>query len=595
MIEAVFWEKESECEPNAEKCQKKECDLEICEELHNMNNTEWILDEIKSHGYAALWVDSCRFTLNASIMYDCNFSRKSCDQEELCEILEEKMEYSNTSIMNSSLSIEECNVTVNNVSAKMHECKMRKDHRNTSCDQEELCVILEEKMDNLSMSMNSSRWIEECNVTVNNVSAKMHECEMREKPENKSCDIHELCDELAEYLEGYENENFTIVTVTVEDCNVTLDQRVYQTCKKNRSCEINGLCKELVENNYNESRINTTVRVKGCSVEFNQTVIDACDIEFHHCKIEELCSKYRELAVVHSKKSFPKMVEGCKVDWNEMEQCNITFMNDTTCEVHELCHLLDDVLERYENGSAINETVSAGNCSIMVDREVYDICKNHSCELSDLCKPLRRELEMKRDWSAMMNSTIEVEMCRVTLNHAVLQECNITMKKNKSEDCSINKFCKTIRENNYNSSMVNKTIYIEECTILFDKRVVDACNIKFETFCKVEDLCPRYRALAMNHTIYSFPEYIGKCKVNMDDFDQCNVTLQELGDYYYRTFYNGFKISDSIKNVSFVAIRGADIGKQEGRWQYEHNGAWTHLDPVSPDRAIVLASSTRLR
>ena len=591
----------------------KECNMtvNVSAKMHECNTGKYrrnmscgyeklcdILEEKMEHSNMSMndsmWIKECNMTVNVSAkMHECNTSKyrrnMSCGYEKLCDILEEKMEHSNMSL-NDSMWIKECNITVN-VSAKMHECNTSKYRRNMSCGYEKLCDILEEKMEHSNMSLNDSMWIKECNITVN-VSAKMRECNMSKDRENKSCNIHELCDELADYMEEYEKGNMTNTTVKVEDCNIRISEEVYQVCKRNRSCEINSLCKDLKENNYNESKINTTIRIKGCDVEFNPTVIDACGITFHHCKIEDLCSKYRELAVNYTKKSFPKMVEGCKVDWNEMEQCNITFKNDS-CEIHKLCHLLDDALERYKNGSAVNETVSVDNCNIMIDQKVYYICGKHTCELSDLCKPLRKKLDMERDWS--MNSTIGIEMCHVTLNFTVLEECNITMMKNDSKNCKVSKLCKAIRENNYNSSMVNKTIYIKDCKILFDKSVLDVCNITFKTSCKVEDLCSRYRELGRNHDVYSFPKYIGKCKVNMDDFEQCNVTLQELNEYRYRIFYNGFKISDSIKNVSFVAIRGADVGSQNGHWEYESDGAWIPFDSVSSDRALVLASTIRLR
>ena len=336
--------------------------------------------------------------------------------------------------MNDSMWVKECNMTVN-VSAKMRECNIGNDRENMSCSYEKLCDILEEKKEHSNMSMNDSMWVKECNMTVN-VSAKMRECNMSKDRENKSCEIHELCDELADYIEEYENGNMTNRTVNVKDCNIRISEEVYQVCKKKRSCEINSLCEDLKENNYNESKINTTIRVEGCNVEFNLTVIDACGITFYHCKIEDLCPKYRELAVNYTKKSFPKMVEGCKVDWNEMEQCNITFKNDS-CEVHKLCHLLDNALQRYRNGSAVNETVSVANCDVMIDQKVYYTCGKHSCKLSDLCKPLRKKLDIERDWS--MNSIIEIDMCHVTLNVTVLEKCNITMKKNESKNCEVNK------------------------------------------------------------------------------------------------------------------------------------------------------------
>ena len=598
LINSVLWEKASECKPHAEKCKKedKECDFEICEKLHYMNNTEWIWGEIEMEGNATVWIGSCNFTVNAHMMQGCNLTMEhknmSCDPERLCDILEEKKEDGNMP-MNGSMWVEECNVTIN-VSAKMHECNLTKDHKNMSCDPERLCDILKEKTEYGNMSMSGDMWIEECNITIN-ASAKMHECNLTK--DHKPCNIHELCDDLEDEIEEYENGNKVNETVTLGDCNITLNEHFYQICTKNRSCEIRTLCKSLTENNYNQSKINTTIRVKGCHVLFNQSVIDTCNISFHHCKIEDLCPKYRELAVNHTKKSFPKMVEGCKVDWEEMEQCrNITFKNDS-CEVHELCHFLDDALRRYNNDSAMNESVTVGNCTIDVDRNVYDICTNHSCELSELCKPLRKKLDKERDWSrSMMNSTIEVKMCYLTLNQTVLEQCNITMEKNDSKNCKINKLCKRIIENNYNGSMLNMTIHIEECEIMFDKKVVDACNITFEPPCKVEDLCSKYRALGQNHTKYSFPKYVGECKVNMDDFEQCNVTLQELTDYHYNIFYNGFKISASVKkSVSHIAIRDVGMASQYGHWEYENSGTWTPLGPVSSNRSIVLASDTRLR
>ena len=457
-----------------------------------------ILDEKIEHWNMSMngnmWIDECNIEVNVSAKkYECNATKhhmtKSCDAGQLCAILDEKIEHWNMS-MSGNMWIEECNISIN-VSAKMHECNARKHHMKKLCDARKLCYVLERKMMHSNISMNGITWIHECNISIN-APAKIRECNLTKLRMNKSCNIYELCDGLQWFIREYDTSVNT--TVSVEGCSVTIDEHVYKTCKRNRSCEIEGLCKPLIENNYyNESNMNKTIHVKGCDVVFNETVIHICNISLFHCKIESLCSKYRQLAVNHTQESFPETVEGCKVDWNEMEQCNIKF------------------------------------------------------------------------------------------------------RKNDS-DCSVEKLCKPIIEYNYNMTMMNKTLHIDGCDIKFDHVVLNACDITFTT-CKIEDLCPKYRVLALNHTIYSFPQYIGECKVNVDDFAQCNVTVQERPmDYHYKVFFNGFKISDSVEEtVTHVAVREFDLAGDDGQWEYQYDGIWRRLGPVSSDNATILPSNTRLR
>ena len=456
-----------------------------------------ILDQNMEYGNMSMnantWIKECNISINvAAKMYECNATKhhinKSCDAVQLCAILDEKIERWNMS-MNGNMWIAKCNIEVN-VSAQMHECNATKHYMKKLCDARELCYVLERKIMHSNISMNGSTWIRECNISIN-APAKIRECNLTKLRMNKSCDIYELCDGLQWVIREYDTSVNT--TVSVEGCDVTIDEYVYKTCKRNRSCEIEELCKPLIENNYNESNMNKTIHVKGCDVVFNETVIHICNISLFHCKIESLCPKYRELAVNHTQESFPETVEGCKVDWNKMEQCNIKF------------------------------------------------------------------------------------------------------RKNDS-DCSVKKLCKPIKEYNYNMTMANKTLNIDGCDIKFDHVLWDACGITFTT-CKIEDLCPKYRALALNHTIYSFPQYIGECKVNVDDFAQCNVTVQEGPmDYYYKVFFNGFKISDSVEEtVTRIAVREFDLAGDDGQWEYQYDGTWRRLGPVSSDNATILPSNTRLR
>ena len=449
----------------------------------------------------SIWLDECNITISntSAKIHECNLTKhhknKSCDARKLCYVLEAKMDYWNMS-MNDSMWLDECNITIN-VSAKIRECNLTKHHKNKSCDARKLCDVLEEKMKYGNMSVNDSMWLHECNITIN-VSAKIHECNLTKHHKNKSCDARKLCHVLEEKMK-YGNMSVN-GSMWLDECNITINAsaKVYECNltkhrKMNRSCEINTLCKPLIENKYNESNMNKTIRVEGCDVEFNETVIRMCNISFRFCKIEDLCPRYRELAVNHTKESFPKTVEGCKVNWDNIKQCNITFP---------------------KNGS----------------------------------------------------------------------------------DCNLKKLCKPIKENNYNMSMVNKTLRIDECVIRFDETVFDACNITFEPGCKIEDLCPKYRALALNHTIYSFPKYIGKCKVNQDNFDQCNVTVQMSMDYHYKIFFNGFKISDSVeRTVTHIAVRGFGLAHDDGQWEYQNSGIWIRLGPVSSHNATVLPSNIRLR
>ncbi len=562
----------------------------------------------------SMLIEECNMTIDVSAkLRECNITKdhknKSCDPERLCDILEEKMKHWNRS-MNGSMLIEECNMTID-VSAKLRECNITKDHKNKSCDPEELCDILEEKMKHWNRSMNGSMLIEECNMTID-VSAKLRECNITKDHKNKSCDPERLCDILEEKMKHWnrsmngsmliEECNMTIdVSAKLRECNITKDH-------KNKSCDPERLCDILEEKmkHWNRS-MNGSMLIEECNMTIDVSAkLRECNITKDHknksCDPEGLCDILEE-KMEHWNRSMngSMWIAECNMTIDvsaKIRECNITKDHkNKSCDIRELCDDLDDYIRQYESGNITNATVSVEDCNVTINEHVYQTCKrNHSCEIATLCKPLKENNYNE----SKINTTIHVDGCDFEFNQTVIDVCgisfrNITMEKNDSKNCTLEKLCKPIRENNYNSSMLNKTIHIEECEIMFDKDVLDVCNITFERPCKVEDLCPRYQALALTHTIYSFPKYVGKCKVNMDDFDQCNVTLQELTEYQYDIFYNGFKISDSIKNASFIAIRGAGMASQDGHWEYENSGIMSRLGPVSSERAVILASSIRLK
>ncbi|XP_028409898.1 uncharacterized protein LOC114532567 [Dendronephthya gigantea] len=442
---------------------------------------------------------------------------KKCNKKKLCDIMWEKMESWNM-FMNASMWLEDCDVSVN-VTEKMRECNSTKD----DCEIDKLCKPLREGKYNSSHA-NQTISVRGCKVVFNETAIKACNISFL-----SSCKIEDLCPKYRELALNHSKRLFPKIVngckvdwKEIEKCNVTF---------KNDSCEIHTLCKSLMRNYNNRSMINKTVDVDGCKVMFNMSVIETCNIIFPpSCKIEELCPKYRKLALNNTKRSFPKMVEGCKVKWDELEQCNITFMNDS-CELRELCKPLRKKIKSMpdKGWSMMNKTTKVEMCNVTLNYTVLEECnitmkKNDSdCKIKQLCKKIFKDFN-----NSMMNKTIKVEMCNVTLNYTVLEKCNITMKKNDS-DCKIKQLCKKIIKD-FNSSMMNKTIKVEMCNVTLNYAVLEECNItmkKNDSDCKIKQLCKEIIKEDFNSSMINKTIHVKKCRIKFDKrvLDTCNITV----------------------------------------------------------------------
>ena len=477
----------------------------------------------------------------------------------------------------------------------MHEKK------NKSCELHELCHELREEMED-NWTPNGTIYVEGCNVTMNSTVMQFCNISMHEK-KNKSCELHELCHELREEMEDNWTPNGTIY---VEGCNVTMNSTVMDICnismhdKKNKSCELHKLCHELREEMEDNWTPNGTIYVEGCNVTMNSTVMDVCNISMYKknksCELHKLCHELREEMEDNWMPNGTIYVEGCNITMNStvMDVCNISMheKKNKSCELHKLCH---ELREEMEDNWTPNGTIYIEGCNITMNSTVMHFC-NISCEIHKLCHKLRHEME--DHW--MPNGTISLGHCNVTLNATVLAMCNITMKK---DSCEMHKLCPHLRNmvKKGEEDYMNHTISVKGCNVTLNATIMHMCNIS-EDSCKIDKLCHELRKLTANHTKYSLPRKpmrVGKCNITLNATaleKECNISLDDLSDYEYRLFFNGFKISDSVgPGVDRIAVRELGVSQDDGVWKYKNGaGPWTPIGAVLSSRALVLESGVHL-
>ena len=383
-------------------------------------------------------------------------------------------------------------------------------------------------------------------------------CKGDKKDKKEHCDFSddELCEALhhsndtMEYAkELSSNSSVANITIWLKDCNFTIDGAILKKCNISWSCEIHKLCHELREEMEDNWTPNGTIYVEGCNITMNSTVMQFCNISMHEKK-------------------------------------------NKSCELHKLCH---ELREEMEDNWTPNGTIYIEGCNITMNSTVMHFC-NISCEIHKLCHKLRHEME--DHW--MPNGTISLGHCNVTLNATVLAMCNITMKK---DSCEMHKLCPHLRNmvKKGEEDYMNHTISVKGCNVTLNATIMHMCNIS-EDSCKIDKLCHELRKLTANHTKYSLPRKpmrVGKCNITLNATaleKECNISLDDLSDYEYRLFFNGFKISDSVgPGVDRIAVRELGVSQDDGVWKYKNGaGPWTPIGAVLSSRALVLESGVHL-
>ena len=400
-----------------------------------------------------------------------------------------------------------------------------------------------------SPGINVTVWLEGCDVTVN--ATVLEIWNISKSLKNKSCEIHKLCHLLPNVTGEYMRYYMPNRSVTVGGCNVTLNATVFQICytskieKESKSCDISELCHQLRNKTGqygSHVMYNRTISVGQCNVAINATVLQVCNISMPElnnisCGIHKLCHLLRDKAEKHHGYLMHKgsvSVGPCNVTINAtvLQMCKISMprMKNISCEIHKLCHQLRNKTEKYHDRLLQNISISVGHCNVTMNVTVLQTCnismprmKNVSCEIHKLCHLLHNKTAKHRDYF-MQKSIVSVGDCNVTMNASVLHICNISMP-GKNESCEIHELCHLLhnKTKKHNTDLMRHgKISVGDCNVTINATVIQICNISMLD--KKNRSCEIHKLCHLLRNKTDRDDNYSKPNASIA-FDECNVPI----------------------------------------------------------------------